>query len=415
VQYPERKDVVRAACRLLNNVCELAGVVVALDGLSLLDRLLETASKHAETKDVIECVASIMKALYKRTNPRLNVERVACIEGLLNVFKAKVLDDDLVIACAELLSKYLKSQSDLLAQSKGLLPSSSFTDALHPIPAPAPGSESAADSSILAKVSSAGAGISSIMINSVREDLKGYSSPDGRDFYHEVCWLTIRALEHFLGYESASTRNSKEFKESSLVGEMSNLVLEKSDRKVETNSYNQQSSNPLMISTTSPIRTLPVKKKSWSKSSVRHLSSLMSLLESIREYLIQIPKESPLFIDLAQALSLSIDMIPLKSSDIGKRIHKLLDLIQPVQEKLYETVDGKGDPIYADNIYLSPSRSRSHESDNSANSSLASSKYHQFSIYCLKYSFYSYINIIYMYIILVNIKDFTKLLASRSD
>ena len=43
--YFDRKDVVRAACRLLNNVCEYAGVVVALEKLHILDRLLECVGR----------------------------------------------------------------------------------------------------------------------------------------------------------------------------------------------------------------------------------------------------------------------------------------------------------------------------------------------------------------------------------
>jgi hypothetical protein len=104
-QYTERRDVIRAACRLLNNVSSFNGVVAALDKANILDKLLECAAIHHETRDVIDSTANMIKNLHKRHVPLINTSKPTSLHGLLTVLKSKLLDDDLVVACIDILQK----------------------------------------------------------------------------------------------------------------------------------------------------------------------------------------------------------------------------------------------------------------------------------------------------------------------
>ena len=63
-QYSERRDVVRASCRLLVNISHYTGVTNALEKLGILEKLLDCVSIHKETKDVIESTALLLKGVY---------------------------------------------------------------------------------------------------------------------------------------------------------------------------------------------------------------------------------------------------------------------------------------------------------------------------------------------------------------
>ena len=63
-QYSERRDVVRASCRLLVNISHYTGVTNALEKLGILEKLLDCVSIHKETKDVIESTALLMKGTW---------------------------------------------------------------------------------------------------------------------------------------------------------------------------------------------------------------------------------------------------------------------------------------------------------------------------------------------------------------
>ncbi len=104
-QYTDRRDVIRAACRLLNNVTSFNGVVAALDKANVLDKLLECAAVHHETRDVIDSTANMIKNIHKRHIPLINTSKPSLLHGLLTVLKAKLLDDDLVVACMDILQK----------------------------------------------------------------------------------------------------------------------------------------------------------------------------------------------------------------------------------------------------------------------------------------------------------------------
>lgn len=104
-QYSERKDVVRTACRLLNNLGGYQGVVPALDKLNILDKVLECVSIHTETRDVVDSAAMLLKNINKNTSPTVRSPRVACVRGLLHVYRNKLHDEEAVAACAETLCR----------------------------------------------------------------------------------------------------------------------------------------------------------------------------------------------------------------------------------------------------------------------------------------------------------------------
>ncbi|CAM9748329.1 unnamed protein product, partial [Ectocarpus fasciculatus] len=104
--YCQRRDVVRAGCRLLSHIIGFSGVVMALDGLNVLDRIFECVSVHSETKDVLESTASLLKAIHRRTTPTFAGTKPAVFRGILVVLRYKITDDDIVTACMELLSRY---------------------------------------------------------------------------------------------------------------------------------------------------------------------------------------------------------------------------------------------------------------------------------------------------------------------
>lgn len=104
--YCQRRDVVRAGCRLLSHVIGFAGVVMALDSLYVMDRIFDCVSVHSETKDVLESTASLLKAIHRRTTPTFLGAKPSTLRGIIIVLRYKITDDDIVTACMELLGRY---------------------------------------------------------------------------------------------------------------------------------------------------------------------------------------------------------------------------------------------------------------------------------------------------------------------
>jgi hypothetical protein len=63
-QYSERRDVVRASCRLLVNISHFPGVVIALEKMGILEKLLDCVYMHKEARDVVESTALLMRGTY---------------------------------------------------------------------------------------------------------------------------------------------------------------------------------------------------------------------------------------------------------------------------------------------------------------------------------------------------------------
>lgn len=108
-QYSERRDVVRAGCRLIHNLGGFSGVVDALDKLNILEVIFECANIHHESKDVIETAATLLKTIYRRHVPTIQGDKSVSLTGLLHVFRSKINDEEIVGACADIISNYRMS------------------------------------------------------------------------------------------------------------------------------------------------------------------------------------------------------------------------------------------------------------------------------------------------------------------
>eukprot|EP01038_Epipyxis_sp_PR26KG_P005033 gene5033-7023_t len=110
-QYSSRRDVVRAACRLINNLSGFSNVIIALDKLFILERMLECVYNHKETKDVVDSTASFIKSIYRRgAIPSLNANSIPVLYGLIHLFRVKLNDEEALISCANLLTRISDNQ-----------------------------------------------------------------------------------------------------------------------------------------------------------------------------------------------------------------------------------------------------------------------------------------------------------------
>lgn len=109
-QYSDRRDVVRAACRLLNNLGGFPGVVTALVRLNALDMVIECVGTHGETRDVMDSGTALLKAVHRRGMPAVVSGSAAYIHGLMHIFKHKQHDEDACLACIDLFTKLMSSR-----------------------------------------------------------------------------------------------------------------------------------------------------------------------------------------------------------------------------------------------------------------------------------------------------------------
>ena len=118
-QYCGRRDVVRAACRLVNNLTGYNNVVGALEKINILDRMLECVHLHKETKDIVESTTSVLKIMHRRAVPVLLAHSSSSIYGLLTILKLKLpQDEDAVLACLEVFGSLLDGAEKLSAEKR---------------------------------------------------------------------------------------------------------------------------------------------------------------------------------------------------------------------------------------------------------------------------------------------------------
>lgn len=118
-QYSHRRDVVRAACRLITNLCVFPNVINALDKLHVLDKMLECVSVHRETRDVVDSTTSLIKTIQRRSAPHIICNTSGSMNGLLHLYKIKFVDEDAIAALAEVCSRLLEaSHSSTAAAGK---------------------------------------------------------------------------------------------------------------------------------------------------------------------------------------------------------------------------------------------------------------------------------------------------------
>lgn len=109
-QYSQRRDVVRAACRLITNLSNFSNVILALDGLNVLEKVLDCISIHRDTKDVLEAAVVIIKGITRWRKPRLRNPSSNTIQGLLHLFESRLNDEDVVTACADMCKGMLEDE-----------------------------------------------------------------------------------------------------------------------------------------------------------------------------------------------------------------------------------------------------------------------------------------------------------------
>ena len=280
-EYRERKDVVRASCRLLGNVCEYAGVIVALDKSQVLDKMLECVGKFNETKDIIESTVAVTKSLYKRMNPTINLHSCRAIEGFLGIFRSKVSDESIVMVFSELAAKFIKKRLKSID--------------------PQDESEVHSDS---------------------KEDIDGasiseYVSPSGKRFSMEVLDLCITALDDLM------------------VTEKSNGSISASSSHSTNDHDDFVATKPLNNSNVFKSPIVPRKRPPWSKVALKHLSSIVTLVEAL--IALRFVKENmEVAKTLYNAVQAACASVPLKSSDVGKRLQKLISIIGPWAEPKVE-------------------------------------------------------------------------------
>lgn len=117
-QYASRRDVVRAACRLINNLSGYPNVVISLDRLHLLDKMLECVHIHKDTKDVVDSTCSVIKAIYKKTTPYFSASTSSSTQGMLQLFKAKLQDEDFVLSCVDIFIALVENAAKLSMDKK---------------------------------------------------------------------------------------------------------------------------------------------------------------------------------------------------------------------------------------------------------------------------------------------------------
>mmetsp|Transcript_30046 Transcript_30046/g.32736 ORF Transcript_30046/g.32736 Transcript_30046/m.32736 type:complete len:2016 (+) Transcript_30046:56-6103(+) len=110
-QYATRRDVVRAACRLLTNLSGFENIPIALDHLSVLDRLFECVHHHQDAKDVMEASVTYLKLISKQCInkiPQFYGNHLTSFQGLLHLLKIRNHDEEAIYFATELLKKYLE-------------------------------------------------------------------------------------------------------------------------------------------------------------------------------------------------------------------------------------------------------------------------------------------------------------------
>ncbi len=285
VEYRDRKDVVRASCRLLSNVCEYSGVMVALDKMLVLDKMLECVGKFNETKDIVESTVAVMKSLYKRMNPTINLHSCKAVEGLLGIFRKRLSDESTVMVCCELIANFIKKQHNSINNDSNLDIDSNYEDNAHGM--------------------------------SVNE----YISPSGEPFNLEVFNICLSALDDLMaieksnGYINASTSNT-----------VNDSVDDHSNGKISN--YSNVFKSPIM----------PRKRPPWSKVALKHLGCIVTLIEALTglKFIQDNVDTAKTLLGVIQAACASV---PLKSSDVGKRLQKLISMVRAWAEPKKEASD----------------------------------------------------------------------------
>jgi hypothetical protein len=273
-QYSARRDVVRAACRLINNLSGFANVVPALDRLGILDKIFECASIHRDTKDVLDSASSLVKSIHRRGAPVLQVGSPPCLQGLLHVFRVKSADEDASVACMDTLSKHVeltfKAQMTVSAEK--------------------------------------------------RKEYEEAHMIDGKIWEHTALATSLTILQHIVDVEKDSDGGGG----SSSGG---------------TGGSVSGTASPLLSATGSPLKASAVAvavasatlstaagKVIWNKGTAKVVASALSFIETLY-HMHKLAAETVVCKDTIECLGALLRIMVYKSTDLSRRIEKLLSFI----------------------------------------------------------------------------------------
>ena len=110
-QYAARRDVVRAACRLLSNLSSFENIPLALDSLGVLDRIYECVHHHPDAKDVLESSVTFLKLVNKVKAPNFSGSSLPAYQGILHALKMKHADEEVALFACDLLRRSIESST----------------------------------------------------------------------------------------------------------------------------------------------------------------------------------------------------------------------------------------------------------------------------------------------------------------
>ena len=267
-QYTDRKDVVRASCRLLNNLVGYSGVIAALNKLAVMEVIFTCVSKHHnETKDVAESASALLKTINRRSEVNIDVKKTECLNGILIIMQTRVNDEEVVAACGDILTQLV------LAGFRG---------------------EKSNQAVLEFKVS------------------------DGRMWEFVALECVVNAMEGctMLEINYARTGGSTE-------GSNSAVTLPDNGALAVSSSRAAMGQVP-----GSGKLAMVVKRYQWSKQTVRFVGSLLQFLEALHSTG-KCTSWSLMNKDTVEALANMRDIVPTKHVDIVKRIEALLGLLAP--------------------------------------------------------------------------------------
>ena len=312
-QYCERRDVVRASCRLLVNISHYSGVTNALEKLGILEKLLDCVSIHKETRDVVESTALLLKGIQRRNPPSDLSNKASLMGGLLTVFRSKIKDEEVAKACSDLLLKVLDSQPPILSSPdprtlflSTATQSSALSQRGFAIGTNAPGTNNGANSGP----------------NGTKQILtiSEYRNIEGKIWEYEAVQLAVRALDHMcVGNSSTPTvKIPATPPKKDIDGNNGNNVGEKEDNSVVT--------AVAVTSKVTPSGSGSKGQTCWSKHTPKSISSLLMLIELI-SVLPKMLTELTLYEDTRLVLQSLLLIMPVKNSDLSRRIERLLSKI----------------------------------------------------------------------------------------
>jgi hypothetical protein len=293
-KYCERRDVVRASCRLLVNISHFSGVTSALEKLGILEKLLECVQIHKDTRDVLESTALMLKGIHRRSPPECLSNKSSLIAGLLILYSKKLKDEEVAKACSDVLVKVFNNRSTLNIDPRNNHRADPRERPLYHSSV----SQRALGSSNTNNLSVTNGSTVSVPVpipSTKPLTIPDYRSSVGKVWEAEAVDITIRALDNLCSDQSNAIAITK-------------AELKEAEKEIEDNQ--------------TPLRASFV----WSKHTPKTIASLLLLLEIVAtsqpELMTNLDNE-----DARRVLQLLLVIMPAKHSDLSRRIERLIQMI----------------------------------------------------------------------------------------